>query len=79
VIAEELGVELPDELKIEVLQESSEKLYVVVPPLPAQGELNDEQLKAIAGGQITAWRPLNKKILGNYEHISDPQPRSSGW
>jgi hypothetical protein len=55
VIAEEFGVELPDELKVEVLQESVSKLYIVLPQPPVEGELGDEELKAVAGGSCVSF------------------------
>jgi hypothetical protein len=49
VLQKEFGVELPEGLSIEVLEESPSKLYIVIPPKPT-GELSDEQLEAVAGG-----------------------------
>jgi hypothetical protein len=51
----ELGVSLPDEVSITVLEESPTNRYVIVPPRPASGEyeLEDAELEAAAGG----WDP----------------------
>ena len=49
VLQKEFGVELPDSLTIEVLEESPTKLYIVIPSKPTD-ELTDEQLEAVAGG-----------------------------
>lgn len=55
VFARELGEELPNTLEIEVLQETENKVYLVIPnnPDPAitiEGELSEEALEAVAGG-----------------------------
>ena len=51
VIAEETGAQLPDNLKITVLEESANQYYLVL-PLEAQEseELSEEALEAVAGG-----------------------------
>ncbi|MCC5609703.1 NHLP leader peptide family RiPP precursor [Nostoc sp. CHAB 5834] len=54
VFARESGQELPKEIEIEVLQETANKVYLVLPnnPAPAgsEGELSEEALEAVAGG-----------------------------
>jgi hypothetical protein len=59
VIAKELNVELPAELEIEVVQQTPQKLYLVLPldvklQEEVGEELSEEQLEAVAGG---AWTP----------------------
>jgi hypothetical protein len=49
VLQKEFGVELPEGLAIEVLEESPAKLYIVIPPKPTN-ELGDDQLEEVAGG-----------------------------
>jgi hypothetical protein len=52
-LGEELGVELPEDLEIEVVEETSRKLYLVLPAkpeLPVDRELSDQELEAVAGG-----------------------------
>jgi len=52
-IERELGVELPYDLEIEVVEETPTKIFLVVPVRPddsPQVELSDEDLKAVAGG-----------------------------
>jgi hypothetical protein len=56
-IAKELNVELPAELEIEVVQQTPQKLYLVLPlevtlEEEAGEELSEEQLEAVAGGGI---------------------------
>ncbi|WP_414543909.1 NHLP leader peptide family RiPP precursor [Nostoc sp. CCY0012] len=55
VFARELGEELPNNLEIEVAQETENKVYLVIPNNPesaviAEGELSEEALEAVAGG-----------------------------
>lgn len=57
VFEEESGEELPKSLEIEVLQESANKVYLVLPNNPAsaietEGELSEEALESVAGGSI---------------------------
>lgn len=55
VYARESGQEMPNDLEIEVLQETSNRAYLVLPNNPEQAitaeeELSDEALEAVAGG-----------------------------
>lgn len=55
VYARELGQEMPENLKIEVLEESADTVYLVLPRKPelptVDEELSEEALAAIAGGK----------------------------
>lgn len=51
VLKKEFGVDLPGGVSIEVREETPQKLYLVLPPVPeVAGQLSDEQLEAVAGG-----------------------------
>ncbi|MBD2243788.1 NHLP leader peptide family RiPP precursor [Nostoc sp. FACHB-888] len=52
VIEREFGVQLPSEVKVQVLEENPTTLYFVLPVRPnlSGAELSDEQLEAVAGG-----------------------------
>ena len=53
VFEAELGVRLPEDLDIGVLEETDGRLYLVLPQNPDQGpelELSDEQLELVTGG-----------------------------
>ncbi|MBO3458661.1 NHLP leader peptide family RiPP precursor [Aetokthonos hydrillicola Thurmond2011] len=52
VIEKEFGVQIPDEIKVNILEENATNLYFVLPIRPeiSGQELSDEQLEAIAGG-----------------------------
>ena len=47
-LAKETGLELPREMKVQVIEESSDSMCLVLPP-PA-GELSDMELETVAGG-----------------------------
>ncbi|WP_017740065.1 NHLP leader peptide family RiPP precursor [Scytonema hofmannii] len=61
VYARESGEELPNDLKIEVIQETGNKVYLMLPNNPAsaitnEGELSEEALEAVAGGKYCVQR-----------------------
>ncbi len=50
----EEGISLPDSIELRVLEESSNVLYLVIPPQPIQeSELSEAELESVAGG----WGP----------------------
>jgi len=55
VYARESGEEMPKDLEIEVIHETANKVYLVLPNNPEptttdEGELSEEALEAVAGG-----------------------------
>jgi len=49
--AKAMGTELPENMKIQVLEESPTNYYLVIPKNPeVSEELSDEALEAVAGG-----------------------------
>jgi hypothetical protein len=51
VLAEEFGTHLPEGLELEVLEETPNKAYFVLPVDPmAAVELSEEELEVVAGG-----------------------------
>jgi hypothetical protein len=54
-VQEELGVELPEGLRVRVLQEEPNEAILVLPRLPAPGRLRDEELAGAAGGTGGSW------------------------
>ncbi|WGV26496.1 NHLP leader peptide family RiPP precursor [Halotia branconii] len=55
VFARELGQQLPKDIEIEVLQETDNKVYLVLPTNPisdikSEVELTEEALESVAGG-----------------------------
>jgi hypothetical protein len=52
-IEQELGTRLPESIEVRALEESADTIYLVLPFTPAVGEggeLSDEALEAVAGG-----------------------------
>ena len=45
----EYGVELPAGLKVEVVENTGDRLHLVLPP-PPEGDLSEQDLEKIAGG-----------------------------
>jgi hypothetical protein len=63
-----MGVAVPDGVGIRVYQNSGETLHFVLPTNPAQSELNDEDLEAVAGGAGKGSAPTtndDQPILGS--------------
>lgn len=53
VYARELGQQLPENLKIRVMEETADTIYLALPKTPqVSEELSDEALEAVAGGFI---------------------------
>ena len=50
---EACGMEVPDGIEIEVLEEKPSKLYLVLPMDVSDMELSDEMLEKVAGGGCT--------------------------
>ena len=54
VVQEQFQMELPENMEVGVLEETPEKVYVVLPYVLEEGaELSDEDLVAVAGGNTT--------------------------
>jgi hypothetical protein len=54
----EMGVILPESLKVKVLQEDQHNLYLVLPKMQSEAgesELTEAELSSVAGGQETIW------------------------
>ncbi len=52
VLALQLNQELPDALKVVVVQDTADTLHLVVPYVPKEGEeLSDADLESVAGGK----------------------------
>jgi nitrile hydratase alpha subunit len=49
-IAEELGVAIPDDVTIRVVEEPPQEVILLLPARSGPGELDDEQLAAASGG-----------------------------
>jgi hypothetical protein len=53
-VEQELGVRLPEGMRVEAVEESTDTIYLVLPPTSQAGqptgELSDQELEAVAGG-----------------------------
>ena len=57
-IEAETGRKIPETVKIKVLEEDSQTVYLVLPQAPVQStemELTEEELKSVAGGDCDVW------------------------
>ncbi len=70
-IEQATGLKLPAGVSVKVLQETADTLYFVIPlsPLGAEGELSDEALAAVAGGD---WAQSGNRGCPTYPGYPDP-------
>jgi len=70
VLARELGGEIPAHVKVNVVVETADTVYLVLraPPVGAKGELADAELDAVAGGTATVHAVLGESVAQAY-HI----------
>ena len=66
IIERELGIQLPADVTVQVMEESPKQLYFVIPnrPAAAQGDLDEQQLEAIAGGSLNTFNSLGIRFTG---------------
>jgi hypothetical protein len=71
VIEKELGQKLPDELKVQVVEESANSIFLALPPKPTPGgELSGEALEKAAGGIISSSIGLvSSYSIGSFSRI----------
>jgi len=89
-IADELGVELPGDLEIQVVEENPNMICLVLPVRPETArdpELSEEELEAVAGGGVvTVTRDANAVLFktgriggfGRLVPFTDTMPRFRG-
>ena len=55
-VEQELGTQLPEDVKVEVMEETADTAYLVLPFRSTEsqetGELSDQELEAVAGGWL---------------------------
>jgi Nitrile hydratase, alpha chain len=57
-VEQELGTQLPEGVEVRVVEESAQTIYLVLPVRSADlqtGELSDQDLNAVAGGDAVTW------------------------
>lgn len=53
-VGKEFGMQVPDSVNVQILEETSSSLYFVLPMNPDRtGELSETQLEAVAGGEFS--------------------------
>ena len=53
ILAKQMNQQLPDFLKVKVVQDTADTIYLVLPHVPKEGEeLSDADLEAVAGGKM---------------------------
>jgi hypothetical protein len=65
-VAQEYGISIPAELEVRVVENTPTLVHIVLPARPAVAELSDEQLEAVAGGQMR-------------EYTDEEWERQSSW
>jgi hypothetical protein len=51
-VSDELGIEIPDELTIRVIEEGAGEVILALPPAASPEALRDEELASVAGGDV---------------------------
>jgi len=46
----DIGVAIPDGVQVQVLQDTSDKMHLVLPAAPDNGSVKDQELERISGG-----------------------------
>jgi hypothetical protein len=64
VVAAEYGMPIPAGLQVTVVENTPDKIYVVLPSKPDEAMLSEEQLEAVAGGLA---------------RLPDPSERPPSW
>ncbi|HVS13294.1 MAG TPA: NHLP leader peptide family RiPP precursor [Thermoanaerobaculia bacterium] len=70
-LREEVGLDVPPEIEIEVVEETADKVVLVLPHLAESGELGDAELERAAGG-IWSLSSFQTRLGGGSATISIP-------
>ena len=46
----EAGIHVPEDVTVKVTEQQAGEMHLMLPPKPAEGEINDEMLQSVAGG-----------------------------
>lgn len=53
-VEKELGITIPEGVAINIMQETGEQVFLVLPYIEdAEGELSEDQLESVAGGRVS--------------------------
>jgi len=59
-VLKENGVAIPEDVELRVVENTEEIVHLILPPVPT-GQLSEEELEKVAGGEIAPeddWEPL---------------------
>ena len=81
IFEQEFGVELPEEISVQVLEENSTTLNFVLPMHPETSghELNESELEAIAGGKLNLPEGAGTLVGGTVARGLALGTLSAGW
>lgn len=52
ILEKQLNTAMPASMNVKAVQETADTVYVVIPHLPGEGELDDADLEKVAGGKM---------------------------
>lgn len=56
-VESELGISIPADLTVKVVEEKPDEFYIVLPPKETSGALSDAALAGVSGGDSSTWGP----------------------
>jgi hypothetical protein len=60
-VAQEYGISVPSEFEVRVVENTPTLVHIVLPARPPGAELSDEQLEAVAGGQMREYEDWERQ------------------
>ncbi|HEX5850166.1 MAG TPA: NHLP leader peptide family RiPP precursor [Rubrobacter sp.] len=64
-VEQELGARLPEQVRVEAMEETADTIYLVLPSTSMAGvELSEQQLESVAGGDSTSNPPWGAMTCG---------------
>jgi hypothetical protein len=71
VVEKQFNMQVPDNVKIKVVEESADTVYVVLPHAVEQGaELSDADLEQVAGGAMVKEAKCDNAFLGTVVEVN---------
>lgn len=68
-IEREMGITIPSWIDVEVLEETPQQSYLIIPHLPDEEEVTEEEMMAVAGGRFR-FRRFIRRVLPYLPAIS---------
>ncbi len=60
VLERQMGMQLPGSVKVKVVEETADTIFLVAPHVPRKGELSDADLEKVAGGALKIQENQNR-------------------